>query len=401
MLKKVFITSVIFLLIALSIAGYFVFFSNKTAGPVTTVPNTDSPFGPGSGDRPINTSTPDTPADVDIVIPIVGVTQISTVPSASGFSYTSGGATIVRYVERGQGHMNEVNLRTGTTSRLSNTTLPKIQETVWTNKGESTIFRYLTESNTIRTYAATLGKKSTTTSIRTLKGSFLPGNIESIVASPDLKKIFYLERTSTGIRGSVANFDGSNRKQILNSAFGEWIVEWPEANTITLTSKASSGIPGYMYFLNASTGSMKKILGPISGLTTKTNPSLTYIAYTDSTARLQVYNIKSGITSDLVPQTVMDKCVWSPKIKTKLFCGIPQSLPNGIYPDAWFQGRVVMNDSLFEINVDSSSYVLLEDNKNITRRNIDINEITTNPAGDYLILTNRRDSTLWAIDLNS
>lgn len=400
MLKKVFITSVIFLLLALTIAGYFIFFGKKTT-PVARVPDTDSPFGPNPGNRPISTSTPIISDDVDIVIPIVGITQISTVPSASGFAYMSGGATLIRYIERGQGHMNEVNMRTGTTSRLSNTTLPKIQETIWTNKGDSLILRYISDTDTVRNYVATLGKKSTTTTFRDLKGSFLTGTVESIVASPDLKKIFFLERISTGVRGYVANFDGSNRRQIFASPFGEWIITWPAANTITLTTKASGGIDGYMYFLNATTGSLRKILGPIPSLTTKTNPSASLVAYSDNTARLKVYNVNTSVTTDLVFQTFTEKCTWSPKQKITIYCAIPDTIPNQAFPDAWYQGRYVTTDTIFEINTNSNSRTLLPNTKNTTGKNIDVSEISTNPTGDYLILTNRRDFTLWAIDLNS
>jgi hypothetical protein len=340
MLKKVFITSIIFLVLALGVAGYVIFFGKNNQAPTSTIANPDSPFGPGSGTRnPTGASTGT--GEGTVVVPTNGITQLSNVPSASGLVYNLGITTLVRFVERGQGNMFELNIRTGTSTRLSSTMLPKIQETIWSNKGDSVLLRYISESNSVRTYAATLGKKiGTSTSLRDLKGSFLPSGIESIVASPDLKKIFYLERTSSGIRGTIANFDGSSRRQILSSAFGEWNVAWPEATTITLTTKAASGIPGYMYFLNTSTGSMKKVLGPIYGLTTKTSPNLNYVAYADSSATLYVYNAKTGVSNNLVVQTFTDKCAWAPKKKATIYCAVPESLLNSSYPEAWYQGKV-------------------------------------------------------------
>jgi hypothetical protein len=401
MLKKVFITSIIFLLIALGVAGYLVFFQKGNTPQKPVVTNTGSPFGPGSPDRPSQTGSSTTPIPDtfggEVSVPIAGVSQITTAPSTSGYIYTAGLSTIVRYADRGQGFINEINLRTGTISKISNTTIPKVQEVVWANKGDSIIYRYISDSDAVRTYTATLGKKNATTTLRTLKGSFISGAIESVVASPDSKKIFLLERTTDGIRGIISNPDGTGRRQIFTSPFGEWIVTWPEATTITLTTKASSNTPGYVYFLNTSSGSLKKVLGPISGLVTKTNPSLTSIAYTDGTATLYVYNIKTGVTMNIIAQTIADKCVWSPLQKNILYCGIPQSLAGGSYPDIWYQGRAILHDELFEFNTSSGRRTLLSSNKNIGSNSIDIDDISMSSNGSYLIVRNKIDSTLWSI----
>jgi hypothetical protein len=405
MLKKVLIISVIFFLIALGIAGYFIFFKGTNT---PTDKNTDGenyfPFGPDSGNRPIGTST-STPIDSgggidNFNIPINVVTQLSPDPATHGISLVKGKDTVVRYVERAQGHINEINLLTSTSTHISITTLPKIQDTLWLNGGNSLIYRYLSEIDAIRTYAATIVPNKSTTSPSTLKGAFLPGVVEEITASPDLKRIFTLEHTASGVQGVIANFDGTKRKVLWTSAISEWTVSWPETNTIILTTNASNNLSGYSYILNATTGTIKKLLGPIPGLTIKANTAATHLAYA-SNGELSLYNVKTGARLPTGLRTFTEKCVWSKKDKNKLFCAAPQTPISNNQPDLWYQGRESYSDAIFQIDAATGTALPLDTYKNINAKNIDVSEISLSPTEDYLLITNRKDSTLWSVNLNS
>ncbi|MBX4198064.1 hypothetical protein KW782_01890 [Candidatus Parcubacteria bacterium] len=406
MLKKVFITSILFFIIALGFAGYIVFFKNDTA-PTPSAEEENSneeftPFGPDSENRPIEIGTSTKPTDNNetVSIPVATVTQLSADPSASTFAYTSGPTTFVRFAERAQGHIFEVNMSTGEQTRISNTTLPKIQETLWLNGGNTVIYRYLSETDSIRTYNAALVKsKAVDTTLREVKGTFLSEGIEAVVASPDLKKIFFLERISGGIQGIVAASDGSNRRTIFNSALTEWNISWPETNTITLTTKPSSGISGYAYFLNPTSGSLKKVLGPVNALATLTNPSATFVAFTDASTLLQLYNVKTGAITQAKVGTIVDKCVWSKKQSSTLYCAVPKIIGTGKFPDLWYQGQVSFTDKLYTIRIDTGVNEPLTDEKNITTKNLDISHITLSPTEEYLFVTNKKDSTPWSIRL--
>jgi hypothetical protein len=400
MIKKVFITAIVFFVIALAIGGYLLFFKKDAT---TTPPDTIDPFGLGSNDRPLPTATSTDGQGSGIVTPstvrLSAVTQISANPATLGFAFNKGSTTLVRFVERAQGHITEVNMSSGTTSLLSITTLPKIQDTLWLNNGNNVIYRYISEVGDIRTYTAaiplTIG--SGTPSI---KGSFITGSIEEVVASPDLKKILILEGTYNSARGVIANADGSGRKELFTLPISEWIVSWPEATTIVVTSKASSGFSGYTYIINATTGSMRKALGPINALTTITNPSASYIAYTNNNGSLSVYDVKKGTSIGTEIKTYVDKCVWSKKNKGKLFCAVPRNVLSGSIPDDWYKGKVGYSDNLYEINVASSTATIFPAEKNITSQGIDVSGITLSTNEQYLLLTNKRDLSLWAVNLS-
>jgi hypothetical protein len=402
MLKKVFISSIAFFVVALAIAGYFIFFKSEATTPDKASEQQEYvPFGEESANRPPVTSTTTNTVndDTNFNIPITIVTRISSDPATMGIAFTKGNDTLVRYAERAQGHITEVNLTTGTTSRVTITTLPKIQQTLWLNGGASVIYRYLSDLDDIRTYAASIIPSKSTTTPATLKGAFLAGAVEDITASPDLKKIFYIEQSPTGGRGITATYDGTKSKAIWTSPINEWTVAWPENNTVVLTTKASNNVPGYAYNLTVSTGSLKKVLGPLNGLTTLANPSVSLIAYASNGGSLSVVNTKTGASTAIGISTFTEKCVWSKKNKNKLYCAVPQGNIGSNQPDSWYQGRTSFTDTLYEIDAASGIANPIDATRNISRYSMDVSEMTLSPKEDYLIVTNKKDSTLWSIKL--
>lgn len=400
--KKVLLAAIAFFIVALAIGAYFLLTQNS-ADPKEETPTESEnyfPFGPGSNNRPpVAEPTDEEEIPNTTIIPVASVVRLTSRPSTHGIGIEKGTSTVVRYVDRAQGHISEVDLTTGVISRVTNTTMAKIQDVLWLNAGKSLVYQYLSDANELRSYTATIATQTSTSDASTIKGSFLPASLESITASPDLKKIFFIEYVGGGSRGIVANFDGTNRKQIFSSPISEWIASWPEANTIMITTKAASGQRGFVYSLNANTGALRKVLGPGTALTSKANFGASHIAFTDNASTLFIYDVKKDTVINTGLRTFVDKCVWSKSVRTKMYCAVPQSGVSGRLPDNWYQGRVSFSDTLYEINTLTGERTLIPDYKNISRKNIDASVISLSTNETYLLITNKKDASLWSVNL--
>ena len=108
--------------------------------------------------------------------------------------------------------------------------------------------------------------------------------------------MFYLFNWKEGVVGTTAFSNGDNKKQIFDSKYTEWLTQWPNENTITITTKSASFVPGFMYIINPNNSSigLKRILGGIRGLTTLTSPNGKLVLYSNDTVSLNIYDIETG-----------------------------------------------------------------------------------------------------------
>src|SRR5580700_11419889 len=115
MTKKTFtITLIVIIILALgAFAVWYFFFQPQAAAPAQN----NSPFGPGSGNAqslPSQSSqTVEENANSDVSV-TSALTELSSVPVAGATSFTSAaGTTTVRYIERGTGHVFDVDMSSG------------------------------------------------------------------------------------------------------------------------------------------------------------------------------------------------------------------------------------------------------------------------------------------------
>ncbi len=313
-----------------------------------------------------------------------------------------------RYVERGTGHIYDTYLDTLAESRVSNTTIPRIEQALFGNGGESVILRYLQDDNqTIETFTGTLSGAITSadsqgvTTLKSLLGTFLPQNISDITISPDGKRIFYVSPGADGVIGTSANIDGTGKKQVFLSPFSEWLLAWPKQSMFTATTKASGIANGYLYSVDPVSGAFAKILGNVAGLTTNISPDGGTVLYAGSKQNgmsLALYDIASRTSVSLGLNTLPEKCVWN-TANTVLYCGVPQTIPAGLYPDIWYQGLISFTDSLWKIDVATRATSVLINPFQALGNDIDLTAPYLDTTGRYLLFTNKKDSTLWRYDL--
>ncbi len=398
--KRIFFISLIFFLVACGIAGFY-FWRNPSQLPgKTTTTDTTSPFGNPAGDRTVGNIASTTVTAPKNTVSVGELTNISTEPVAGAqflpHTYT------VRYTERATGHILDVNLQTGDVSRVSNTTISKIYNSIWSANGSSTAMQSLDQAGTtITTYVATINKTGTSTDTGyKMTGGTFPENIEQIAFSPSSKSVFYLQSSGFGSKGYKTTPTNSKPTETFSSPLNEWLVEWPEENTITLTAKPSASVAGAVYKINLKNNSFTRILGGINGLVTKASPDMLNIAYTDNTGELFIHNTKSGTATSTKLRTIADKCTWSDRYSYILYCAVPSTIASGQIPNSWYIGSVSYSDNIYQIDIQTGENNLVGSLTKKLKSNFDVMNPQLSPDESYLVFTNKKDLTLWTLQIN-
>jgi len=406
------------LVILLGIGGYF-YLSQKT--PLVTPEVGTFPGGSGSFTGTSGVGGGDTSTDGDSFTPgsndpLPRLYELHKVPVA-GIGFIEEGKSpnntiVARYIERGLGHIYETQLATLVESRIVNETRPRIMEALWGNGGKSVVVRFIDDKDggsVVKTSIINIGGITTSfarsTSTETVSGfitteeTSLPDNTPFMATAEDGgNKIIYLENGVNASLGALATFNDFTVSTIFNSAFTEWLPQFPNQNLITLTTKPSAKVAGHLFFINPKTKSVTKILGEINGLTTLTSRDGKRVLYAETTGdvpELSVYDIANKTTNPLLLQTLPEKCVWGSKNSTMIYCAIPQSLPRASYPDQWYQGLVTFSDALWEIDTVTGRVEKIMTPSDFRAPILDMVNLAISSNDSHLVFMNKISGTPW------
>lgn len=405
----------IFLILG-ALLWWFFFLQKPTPGTTTPPKNTGFfPFGTSGQGGQTTSGNPGatTTAGGQQNIPLPQLRLISSVPVAGATTLTNPktGETLIRYVERATGHIFETTAALPTLQRLTNTTIPKVEEALFVEDGSAVILRYLKDdTDTVESFYGAMTQKSAagegTTSEAQLLGTFLPENITGLSVSPDTKKIFYLTKEGPGSVGNITNPDGTKKAQIFASPVTEWLPSWPEQKTIALTTKPASGVPGYLYFLNTSSGALDVVLRKKLALTTLVHPTTRAVLFSDNDAgkNLSLHlsiNTPDKKTSTLSLATFPEKCAWSQLSPDVLYCAVPKQGVQGEYPDLWYQGVASFADAIWKVNTKTGETTMLSGLDEEKNGKIDVVNLFLDKNEQFLFFTNKNDLKLWSLKITS
>jgi hypothetical protein len=415
------------LLLVIILGGFAYWYLASTSNPVT---DTLDPIGRVIGFQPLNRpSSGNTPASIPGTIDNNPVTQAtSTVPTVviptlrllsntpvGGYgASTTAKTTFVRWVDRGRGNVIEAHSDTLDVTVLSNTVVPRTYTSLW-NRDLSAFIASLLEDNAevATTLYAGLTKIKTvgtsTTELAStpfeLKGQKLPDNIISYAISPKKDKVFMLINENDRGVGYVSTFQGSNITRIFDTPATQLVAEWPEEDTLTLTTKASSEQAGFLYFVNSKTGVWKKILGPTVGLSTRTSRDARYVfaSYSTSNGAISssIYTVSTNKATDSGIKTLAEKCVWGNFYKQTVYCGVPTQISSASYPDDWYKGRISTSDKIWDVNATTGEVRLISSLSDKAERVVDTFNLQLDERDDFLFFMNKNDLSLWSLDLVS
>ena len=309
----------------------------------------------------------------------------------------------VRYVDRASGNIYQSFADRIEERKFSGTIIPKVYEAYFGNGGESVGMRYLKgDERTIETFVGTLPKEhlgADSAGTNEIKGNFLPDNVKDVSIESGGSQLFYLSNSGDGVMGTTLSFLDNKKVQVFDSPFTEWLSQWPNKKMITMTTKPSAGVPGYMYAFDPSRRDWNKILGGINGLTTQTSPDGTLILYSNNTLSLSVYDTSTRNGDVLGVSTLPEKCVWGNQ-SDAVYCAVPKSIEAGLYPDSWYQGEVTLYDQIWKIDIENGdASLVLDPLATPGGEDVDGIKLTLDVNEDYLFFVNKKDSFLWKLEL--
>lgn len=309
----------------------------------------------------------------------------------------------VRYTEKANGNIYQTFADKIEERKFTSTIIPRIHEAFFGAKAESVVMRYLkADDRTIETFVGVLPKEvlgGDTSNTNEIKGAFLPQNITDLSTSYDGSKMFYLFNSNNSSVGITAGSTGDKKTQVFDSAFTEWLSSWINANTISLTTKPSSLVPGYMYKINPATKSFTQVLGNINGLTTLMSPDGKMVLYSDGAMSMNIYNTETREAKTIAIKGLPDKCTWSQSNKF-IYCASPKLIYESSYPDVWYKGEISFSDSFWLIDVENGNTNLILDPITMPGgEEVDGIKLQIDPTEKYLFFVNKKDSFLWEITL--
>jgi len=385
------------LILVLTALGIFLYFFFLTPPPA---PDRGGEFPEQTGELPPVTEPPTVlpPTAPGVFEPILR--QLSKVPVAGAVLGTKSGESIVRYQEKSVGNVYEIGAAGDGEKRLTNTTIPKVYEALWSKSGTALISRYLREgSETIESFSAEI--KGADGGDQELSGTFLARGIPALAISPSGTSLFYLQEESGGVSGIRSDFSGGNRTKVWESPVKEWLVSWPAENKVLLLSKPSALANGLLVLLDPTKGTPSLLLRNIPGLTAIMNPARSEILYSDSPEGrlvLHSFDVATGKTRDLSLTTLPEKCVFA-KNGERAYCGVPETVVRGSYPDSWYQGVISFTDEVWSVSLPSG---ITERISNISRKRktpIDLVNPIISSDEKFLVFTDKESGTLWSLQM--
>jgi len=271
--------------------------------------------------------------------------------NALGLNLLSNGTDQLIFIDRPTGNIYSLGINNNL-QRLTYSTLTGIGAVQWGKDkiGYRSLISYLDGRN-INSYWGIFTLSSSTEAVA-LALEPTQGKIIAGASSPDRQKIFTLEANGDGTVGYLSPWSDQGKKKIWSAPVSNWLISWPQAEIISLTTKPAASIGGSLFFLNPITGNLKTVLTGISGLETLVNPLGNSVIFSRSYGgRLTLYSLdlKNDKTETIGINTLAEKCVWVDN--EVIYCAVPKTIPSGLYPDDWQKGKIKFSDDIWKIDL--------------------------------------------------
>jgi hypothetical protein len=320
--------------------------------------------------------------------PVPALREVSAAPVA-GFHFQSDGA--LRYAERETGRFFETRPEAYPTTRLTNTTIPEIQNVLWLNDS-AVVLQYLDQNDAVKNYAASI---ATSTADQALVGVFL-ANADEIYPIDGGKTILEAVRSQNGYVVQRSKSDETSRETVFSSPLRSWRL-LPAGDELFIETSPSSG-PGFLYRIID--GTLSRIVGNVSGLMVLPRADGKYFAFSSTFGGawgLYVYDVAAGRSYAMPIGTYAEKCAWFPGDAPRLACGIPSTAPNSI--EDWYMGTAPLNDSVWVFEVLTGTATNARSIGEDAGRALDVERPTLSPDGTYFGFINKSDQSLWSLKL--
>lgn len=397
-MRQTLIYGIIALIIVIIVAAIAFFFSDPDRNTNGGDTDQDSGFfgtlfpfgnGGGAGDSPLlDDDTPLTDGEQEAP----RLRQVSASPVSGGFMFEKDEVTMIRFVDRATGHVYETEAESTTVTRLTNTTVPGIQEVLWVNENEF-IIRYL-DNKTIETFYVSLDAEAI--GEQPLNGTFID-SFDRAALDGSRESLFAVFENSSGSDLIISDPNGGSARTVLASSVRSWVPLQSSTGLFVQTAPAAEGA-GFLYqIIN---GALTRVVGPIPGLASKISDEGDYVLVSGTqqarATTLALFDVTKGELVATVVDTFAEKCVFESEDATRVYCGVPAVFPDGEYPDDWFLGRVSFDDSIWLVEPADGVGTRIASGEDVGQI-FDVWQPMLSPNGNYFLFINKNDLSLWSL----
>ncbi len=428
----------IVIVVAILLIGFFLFFQKQTEEKNPVIEAARNFFGgffPSETKDSVipNQNNNDQNQNKNSIIP--KLRQISSFPVAGGVMFEREATTssllvqeetgseqnqkikevVYRFVERSTGHIYETTSRDLSQKRITNTTIPKIYQAIFSPDGESLIMVYLNSTAT-ENFIGKINYPTLSTStiekmddFANITGTFLPSESFGFTRFASSSDFAFMNTTDNQNGGYITNLYTGNiktplsNKKVLDLETSEWKVQILKNNVLTLNTKSSVVSEGFLYYFNPENKSFIKKIGNTIALNSNTSPDgkKIFYSYNDSGVTKNVlFDSDTKLYTTIQLSTFpAEKCVWSQKDSVIIYCAVPVNITRGDFPDIWYQGQYSFNDSFVKINTKDFTVESLMVANSENPVNLDAVDLQLSPNEDYLMFINKSDLILWSLDI--
>jgi hypothetical protein len=312
--------------------------------------------------------------------------QLTTRPVA-GATFIDGG---VRYVERGTGHIYEVDLLGGAERIVSGTTVKRTIRATFSPSGDHVAL--VTESELgLETILGTLSRTSATD--RGLTLTALPPGAEEAGFSANGEVLQFFVPTTNGGVGYAYIIATEETTELFSIPLSDVRVLWGTPTYLYTTPSAHA--IGYVYRI--AKGGLEYVTEGGKGLMAFRHASGTLVS-TITNGDMETRDVVYGTLPIL--KLFTEKCTVKQPGSHIVFCASPLSSNiTTTYPDDWYKGVADFSDVVLEVNSASSTVLALSKLEEESGRPIDVSMIGANAQGDMIYMANKYDGALWVSDL--
>lgn len=275
--------------------------------------------------------------------------------------------------------------------RLSNFTIPQVLKVVWASDAKRAIVFY-SLGEELRKLLMDYSNPQTP------KTNFLPNSISDAVFSPNGASMAFINDLGDTRNIFTATADFKNQKKVMDNVIPDLELMWPSASILSIKTKSSYAIPGFLYSISVSSGALTKIAEGL-GIDAVWNSDGSGVLYSYASAgggmqSLKFYDIKSGKTQDLDLRTIAEKCAFLKTQKNLALCAAPKSInPSLKYPDDWWKGKFISQDDFFAVDVIKGTA------SGFSQTALDAVMPKVLPDDSFLIFQDRTTGEMWSLKL--
>ena len=296
--------------------------------------------------------------------------------------------TKVLYYKRAGGNLFQANLDGQNEENKSNLTIIGLTDVRWSPSRERAVLGYI-DDGVLRYLIENVATSSTV---------FLPQRVTSASWQPETGALIaYTEITENGLRIVTANAQLKNQQTLFTSPIPEYTVSWVDKTNLVALTRPTYFATSLSQIISTSKKSSEFV--PVRGLGVLPSPNggLLAIGGVDANGALlpiRFVDIKGREAGSSNVRTLVEKCAWRPD-GAELICAAPKNNA-GSLPDSWQKGIVSFEDML--VKIDSRTGIAV-DLPGTEGGLFDATGIFLDSQNKYLFFTNKRDSTLWRLEL--